>query len=407
MNNFQKGAESSPLSRYYKSIELSPVEHDIRQEELWRLHEKKRRNLLELNLKLPVRLWNGAEVLEFGPGSGENAAILATYGAKLTLVEPLGYLIDKLRDKFAQRDLSDSIRSLHEDTIENFQTRKEYDVVLAEGFIHFLEDPEAAIRKMTSCVSENGFLVLGIVHTAGTFIEFLKKLLLASMIRVAGAKTAEEQMACAKALFFADFEGINHSRGFESWVRDTVLNPLYRRHSMLDLEEVLRGVPDDFYLYSSWPNYLNMDDLVWHKTIKDNKRMRKEALDGYYARYPHFLHSHPTGQSELELCSPEAGRKIAKAMEGCLRLMDRGVDLKNKNFSLSKMAKEFSRLQKNLSRLPQLKKSALLLKECAVLFKSLEKAKSGDDFPKAYRKVKFLKQCWGSPGHYYVFARNK
>lgn len=395
---------SSPLSDYYNSIQLSPVEHDIGNTMSFLLHEKKRKNLLGFYLKLPMTFWGNLNVLEFGPGSGENATVAAKYGAKFTFVEPLPYLIDKLQGKFKQLGLQDSIETIHNNTLENFETNERYPLVMAEGFVQFLDAPGASIRKMMTYVAPEGFLVISVVHPSGTFIEFVKKVLLMRMIALEDAKTHAEESACAAALFLEDFEKINHSRGFESWIRDTVLNPVYRNSTFIGLDECMRELPNDCYLYSSWPNYINSDDLVWHKTVKNKERIRADTLDSYYARFPSYIDSIPRSQKDTELFSPDSGRRIAELLSASLAKMDAAI-IDHRDEALHNTVHSLEKLRTFLMSQPAGEKPTLILNETIELFKEVLGSRNREAFASAYKRRTLLRQCWGSPGHYMVFQK--
>ena len=47
-----------------------------------RLHFAHRKNLLERQLRLPLSIFQGSDVIEFGPNGGENSLFLFFNGAK-------------------------------------------------------------------------------------------------------------------------------------------------------------------------------------------------------------------------------------------------------------------------------------------------------------------------------------
>ncbi|MBI2789655.1 MAG: class I SAM-dependent methyltransferase [Elusimicrobia bacterium] len=391
---------SSNLSDYYGRIGLNPVGHDISREKSLKLHERKRRSLLEHHLKIPFQAWKGARVLEFGPGSGENAVVLARHGAKLTFVEPLDYLIAELKGKFAALGVPDSIEAVHNEVLEKFETSERYDFVFGEGFVHFLDDPVEGVRRMSACVAPEGFLVLSVVHPVGTFIEFVKKAYLEMAAAALGRESGESRFALARKLFEGPFKAINHSRGFESWSKDCVLNPLYRPRHFLDLPEILAGLPESFSLYSSWPNYASADDLIWHKNIQDAAAVRAATLRGYYARAPHFLHSIPQPGGELPLFTPEAGKKILAALGACYRKLDGAIDRRETGPKTALAA--LAGLRSALRPHPQSKQALSVVDEALALFKDAARAPNEAALVRAWSRRALFQKVWGSPGHYFV-----
>lgn len=395
----------SRLSDYYKSIGLNPVAHDISQEDRMRLHERKRQNLLEHHLKLPLFGWRGARVLEFGPGSGENAVALARLGANFTFVEPLDYLSDRLKATFAEFGVSDRIETVHRGVLENFRSERRFDVVFAEGFVHFLEDHTAAVRRLTSFADDEGFVVLSDIDPAGTFIEYMKKCYLEAACETLGLRSDEQRLEMARLLFAPEFARINHSRGFDSWAKDMVLNPLYRPRYFLSLPEILAALPQDVFLYSSWPNYLDLDDLIWHKNIRDAASMRRAASRGYYARAPHFLHSIPRPDGGLPLFDPKDGRRFFGALRGFYARLGEANDRRSGVAQAARTA--LTALRRSLGASTQACLPRRTIDDASALFASIRRTSTQAAVVRAWRSRGSLRRLWGTPGHYVVLHKTR
>ncbi|MBI5247316.1 MAG: methyltransferase domain-containing protein [Elusimicrobia bacterium] len=394
----------SRLSDYYKSIGLNPVGHDISREDRLTVHERKRQNLLEHHLRLPRFGWRGARVLEFGPGSGENAVALARLGARFTFVEPLDYLSDRLKTTFAEFGVSDRIEAVHQGVLETFRSKERYDVVFAEGFVHFLEDHAAAVKRLLSFAGDEGFVVLSDIDPAGTFIEFVKKCYLERACAALGLRAPEQRLEMARILFAPEFARINHSRGFDSWAKDMVLNPLYRPRYFLDLPTIIAAAPEDVALYSSWPNYLDADDLIWHKNVRSEKSMRAAALNGYYARLPHFLHSVPHPEAGLPLFTPAQGRRAAAALGACYKRLDRALE---RGAAPAAVLEALTGLRRSLVPARNAKLALRVVDDAAALFSSTRNAKTSAAFVSAWKGRTFLRRLWGTPGHYVVLHKTR
>lgn len=393
----------SRLSDYYRSIGLNPVGHDISRSAKLRLHERKRQNLLEHHLRLPLLAWRGARVLEFGPGSGENAVLLARLGARFTFVEPLRYLSDRLRERFAEFRVSHRIEAVHTGLLEDFRSRERFDVVFAEGFVHFLEDREAAVRKLLSFTADEGFVVLSDLDGPGNFIEFMKRCWLEQASAALGLDGDERRLELARRFFAPEFERINHSRPFESWAKDMVLNPLYTPRAFLGLPDVLAALPKGAALYSSWPGYLDFDDLLWHKSLRDEASMRRMALEGYFARAPHFLHSTPRPRGGLELFSPGEGRRVVSALRACYARLDRL--LRRRRAEPREAMDALSALRGSFPRGARSGESLAVIDDAVALFKAARAARGEDALARAWRSRGPLRRLWGTPGHYLVLHK--
>ena len=97
---------------------------------------------------MPLALLSGRSVLEFGCNSGENALVLASVGADLTLVEPNEQVQLRLKDLFKTFGLEDRVVEVSTDDIESFESTSLYDVVLAEGFLCQVPNRDVMLEKI-------------------------------------------------------------------------------------------------------------------------------------------------------------------------------------------------------------------------------------------------------------------
>ena len=74
--------------KYYKENKFNPVPIKFSNINNINNHFKKRINLLENHLNINLHFLQNKDILEFGCNGGENACLLAQYGANLYLVEP-------------------------------------------------------------------------------------------------------------------------------------------------------------------------------------------------------------------------------------------------------------------------------------------------------------------------------
>lgn len=123
------------LLDYYRQNCFNPVPIELEDQKEWESHCAKRFNLYQRHLGIPLSLLHGRSIIEFGCNSGENALVLATFGAKLTLVEPNEQVLSRLRKLFQKLGLEKSIVELSQKDIEQFDSGTLYDVVIAEGFL--------------------------------------------------------------------------------------------------------------------------------------------------------------------------------------------------------------------------------------------------------------------------------
>ena len=221
-----------------------------------------RRTVFAEKLLLPIQLFDGAYVLEFGPDTGENALVFAQWGSKLTLAEPNLRAHSQIRQYFERFGLSDKIASLRSDDVEVFASDQKYDVIDAEGFIYTVRPTSLWLGCFSRNLKPGGYAVVSYYETRGTFIELVLKTIHSSC----KALTSLDPLAAAEKLYQTKWDSIPHTRAFSSWVRDVLENPFVRLRYFLDAADLCRQADDhDFDLHSSWPLYRDALDIYWHK----------------------------------------------------------------------------------------------------------------------------------------------
>lgn len=114
-----------------------------------------RRNYLTATLGVPPALIRDASVLEFGPGTGDNATVTASYHPqRYVLVDANPASLSALRDRFPPGD--DECVELVACRVEDFVSEDSYDIVIAEGIIPGQPDPASFSRSIAGFVRPGG-----------------------------------------------------------------------------------------------------------------------------------------------------------------------------------------------------------------------------------------------------------
>ena len=179
--------------------------------------------------------------MEFGCNSGENALVLAARGAKITLAEPNTQVWPRLKELFAQFGLYAQIESLIPSTIESYVYSREYELVLAEGFLHTLPNRDDLLQKLCRLLTPGGIGVVSFLDRFGIALEMVRRLILWKACELSDISDVRspESLDIARRLFSDDFSRINASRTLESWWLDTLVNPLVSWHSLWSYDEML------------------------------------------------------------------------------------------------------------------------------------------------------------------------
>jgi hypothetical protein len=248
--------------KFYLDKEVNPVEILKDQQGIDGRHISHRMNLLEKHLKIPFSLFDQKTVLEFGPCGGENSLILASLGAKVSLVEPNSQIHPLIENNFNTSKLSKQLVHIYSDTIESFETDQQYDFVIAEGFIHALPNRSMTINKLKKL--SKGLVIVSYSCAFGNLFEALKRYVFKRCLE--NINSGENYGVIAEQLYKEDFDRLGSARTFDSWVQDILINPA-AESSMLDrfdeLYPLIQG--EGFEYFSGSPAWDQRSHHQWYK----------------------------------------------------------------------------------------------------------------------------------------------
>jgi protein-L-isoaspartate O-methyltransferase len=269
-------------------------------------------------LGIPLAFLRDRNVLEFGCNSGENALVLASMGAKLTLVEPNNQVFPRLKSLFKEFGYEKQIVSLREEGMDEFKVDQLYDVVIAECFITHLSNPEEMIAKMCDLLVLGGIGVVSIDDNYGHFLEIIRKLVFWRVCRLRGVEGTQSQstLDIAKELFGEEFGWLSASRPFEAWYEDVLLNPFVswpHLRTYTDVIPVLERSGCEFF--SSSPKWAPVDTFSWYKNVPDIKERHNAILESWKNYFYYFLSGIAPGVgASMETASDDTVKATAEML---------------------------------------------------------------------------------------------
>lgn len=238
------------LLAFYQQHGISPVHQDIRDLDA----HYARRAFLYRSLGLPPFAFRGKDILDIGPGTGENSRYLyALHPRTLALVEPNPIAAAELR--------------LHrwlviEDRIEQLEPVERYDIVLCEGLLGLSgTDSFALLEACARHVKIGGVLVLTCIDAISDHAEVIRRAHAQQIIdRTA---TLAEQVAQLRPIFaphLATLAGM--TRSVDDWILDNLLNPASIGPTF-SIPDALTALDGRFDLLGCSPRFLQ--DWRWYK----------------------------------------------------------------------------------------------------------------------------------------------
>ncbi|GLR94202.1 MULTISPECIES: class I SAM-dependent methyltransferase [Bradyrhizobium] len=263
------------LFNYYERQDVLPTFGNFKSSAELEAYGGQRRELFSDKLVLPPRLFRNAEVLEFGPDSGENALVFAGWGANMTLAEPNRHAHPKIQAYFAHFGLTERLRELALADVEGFRNDRGFDIIDAEGFIYTVQPTENWLGVFHRLLNPDGYAVVSYYERHGGFFELALKAIHAASKTLTGRPALET----ATMLFDAKWSSIPHTRSFESWLMDVLENPFVRHRYFLDAAALCTAAHEQgFDIHSAWPAYRDSLDVYWHKKVlPDDEKLRRAA----------------------------------------------------------------------------------------------------------------------------------
>ena len=384
---------------YYQEHQFNPVPIDVEEASVWQSHFAKRQNLYQRHLGIPLSLLQNRSICEFGCNSGENALVLASVGANLTLVEPNQQVHARLRTLFKKFGLTDRVVALVEEDIETFDPQTHYDVVIAEGFLYTLPNRDELLKKMCDMLAPGGLGIITYNDRYGGLLEITKRMLLWRGCQLLGIGDihSEASLDAARQLFFSDFSKINVSRPFKAWWKDELVSPFAFDPSLWSYPELLPLIEGaDCEFYSSSPQWTLSDHFRWYKNVPDQKSRRQDLLADWSRAFTYIC----TGLQSPTLRDKETPREVVDAVGQLVAAVSQYTSDYAQPIEATVYPSVLSQFFAGLGN-PELSR---LNREMELLY---EVAASGnwDELLSTYQDALLVRGQWGSPCHYLAFTK--
>lgn len=215
-------------------------------------------------LKMPAQMFKGADLIDFGAGTGENTVQLANWGASCTLVEmnPDSHKISKWVFKRYAKKPKDHTFILSSIFDYKPRNKKQYDIVQCRGALSHTAGKEIAFQKIAGFVKPGGFFIFGDPNKSGGFQNMLQRFAVYHF-----AKTPNEMVDVSEYLFKED---IDRSERFVPRTRRAIIFDRWVIQSQDDpsVKEVLSWIKKaGMRLYSGYPQFTAplQGDSVHHR----------------------------------------------------------------------------------------------------------------------------------------------
>jgi 2-polyprenyl-3-methyl-5-hydroxy-6-metoxy-1,4-benzoquinol methylase len=274
-------AEKAYLT-YYGAHGIVPVRQDTSDIEL---HYARRRALYR-HLGVPPLVMRNARILEFGPGTGDNALYLASCDPDLcVLVDGNPTSMQEISDKLGRGLFGKSSFECRMSEIRDYSDLRRFDLVLCEGVIPGQANPQAFLRHVASFAERDGIVVITTISPASVLAEVCRRVV--GAVFASRIKDREELIAALTRFFEPDLRSLpGMSRRHEDWVLDNILHPWPARIAFT-IPEAIDSLDSQFDFLGTSPSFVQ--DWRWYKAIPRHSKTWNDVALEEYRRWGLFL----------------------------------------------------------------------------------------------------------------------
>jgi SAM-dependent methyltransferase len=370
-----------PFIDFYTKLDVIPTHQDISN---LKAHFARRRGLC-IQLGIPPLFIGNRSVLEFGPGTGQNALFTASLRpADYTLVDGNKRSVEKTTEVLGPSSKRTPISILKRDILQ-YRTKKKFDLVLCEGLIPTQLDPAAFTEHVASFAGPGGVVVITCMDSVSLISEVLRRYL---AFYECGPEVAVEKRIRKLTKFFKPhFEQLpGMSRRHDEWVIDNIIHPW--SGPLFSIAEAIKTLEGRFVVLGSSPNYMN--DWRWYKQIIGEESSSVAGAEESYWRNLHSFIDHRSVLPQREVGSNKRLLQKADRLYRRIHTMEKT----GKEYAMADLARDL----KEVNALIGLPKSqvSLALQEYIKALKTYQ-----GSWP-VFRKFSAL---WGRGQQYISFVR--
>jgi ubiquinone/menaquinone biosynthesis C-methylase UbiE len=263
-----------PYLDYYLANKIIPVRQDI--SDLTKHFRRRQALYRHLNI-LPLTV-RGKKVIEFGPGTGDNAVYTAALRPSLyVFVDANPMSIEHIRKKADSGMLPAGSIEYFEGDVMSFDSPPHFDLVLCEGIVHAQRDPKAFLQHMARVAGPDGIVVATTHSAVSLFPEYCRRII----YPIFASETPERSALLERVVSFfqrdlAFLPGM--SRLPEDWAQDNIMHPWPDAEQVVfTIEDAIVALDSDFDILGTSPQFIQ--DWRWYKAIAtDSTSVNQHAI---------------------------------------------------------------------------------------------------------------------------------
>jgi len=262
-----------------------------------------------------------------------------------------------MKKLFDTHKIDKNLYEIFEGTVEEYKSEEKFDIIIAEGFLHFLQNQSEVVEKIKTLSAENGIVVVTCADEVGLFIETIKRLI--AQVLVKDIQDYDSKVDKLTKIFEPQLKFLSGvSRPARDWVQDNLLNPAIVTGNEFTFIDAMKMFGEDYDVLGSSPNMFT--DFSWYKNVvfdykKDFETQYNEKILSFFvAGSPEIKTTEKFGKEIHQLCKEvrELVRKFEESGDNKFveRILEICSVLENKMLEIgeSKLSKIFQEAKSSL-----------------------------------------------------------
>ena len=268
---------------FYKKIDSIPTVNlnDLKKKILF-----DQRDNFYFNIGLTKENFVGKKILEFCPGTGYNAYYLIKK-FKIKKIKLVDNNIASI--KFLKKNLSKlkNVNITMKD-LNKFKSNEKYDFVIMENAIDNFSNEKKVLKKVSSYVKKDGFIILTIGDKYGILsmkLRFIYSLILLEQKKI---KDFNKKISFLTSVFNSHLKYLSkNTRKTKKWVLDNIINSDFiRKKNYLDYPNLINMLKENILIQNTSPQFNK--NFIWYKNFKMDANNRL-YLKNYFSERKNFL----------------------------------------------------------------------------------------------------------------------
>jgi len=266
---------------FYDSLPTVPVN----QSNAGTLRHFCQRSALYRTLGITPLTIKGSNVLEVGPGSGDNAIhTVSLQPNAIHFIDGAKPAVRAINEKIASGVYGDIASVEHLDVAQN-ELSGSFDIVFCEGLLPGQATPTVFFHKLLSVLNQGGICVITTVSPVSYLAEVCRRILLPIVKQ--HSNSDDDLLSNLVTLFKPGLDSLTGmSRSHRDWVLDNIIHP-WTDKGCFTIEQAINTLPSGYSVLGSSPAFLQ--DWSWYKQYNEERNSNTDIMLKSYQKWAGFL----------------------------------------------------------------------------------------------------------------------